>query len=202
MFGDTLYSTLKHTQAHTYTHAHTHSLKHNKAHTSTYMNSLFFFNTMLHVLISGHVVCCNVLQHVAMRCSVLQCAAMCNSVLQRDAVYWLTVKCNCCLCYSALQCLAVSCSVMHAIISGNIPLFLKNTHWNTSSDFVAVTIREIPNTHSTSSDFVAVTIWEIPNTHHNTVAIIHMHVHDVRICIYVLYICQAYSNVHTHTHML
>jgi len=50
------------------------------------------------------ILCCSVLQCVAVRCSVLQCAVVCCSVLQCVAV-----RC------SVLQCVAVCCSVLQCV---------------------------------------------------------------------------------------
>ena len=50
------------------------------------------------------IVCCSVLQCVAVYCSVLQCVAVCCSVLQCAAV-----------CCSVLQCAAVCCNVLQGV---------------------------------------------------------------------------------------
>jgi len=50
------------------------------------------------------VLCCSMLQYVAVCCSVLQCVAVCCNVLQCIAV-----------CCSVLQCVAVSCSVLQSV---------------------------------------------------------------------------------------
>jgi len=61
--------------------------------------------TTVHVFARLPVVCCGVLQRVAVCCSVLQCVAVCYSVLQCVAV-----------CCSVLQCVAACCSVLRSRI--------------------------------------------------------------------------------------
>ena len=62
-----------------------------------------------------HLVCCSVLQCVAVCCSVLQCAAVCCSVLQvtHPAGLFALMMLQCAVvCCSVLQCVAVCCSVL------------------------------------------------------------------------------------------
>jgi len=58
------------------------------------------------------VMCCSVLQRVAVGCCVLLCVSMCCSVLQQHATHQKSVAVCCC---SVLQCIAVYCSVLQCV---------------------------------------------------------------------------------------
>ena len=60
------------------------------------------------------LVCCTVLQCVAVCCSVLQCVAVCCTVLQCVAVCCTVLQCVT-VCCSVLQCVAVCCSVLQGV---------------------------------------------------------------------------------------
>jgi len=90
--------------------------------------------TFLYIL---RLVCCSMLQCVAVCCGVLQCVAVCCSVLQCAAVCCSTTRCNTLqhklyipcrertnnphpiilrkVCCSMLQCVAVCCSVLQCV---------------------------------------------------------------------------------------
>ena len=69
-----------------------------------------------------HLVCCSVLQCVAVCCSVLQCVAVCCSVLQCVAVCCSVLQCAA-VCCIVLQCVAVCCSVLQTThLAGLFPL--------------------------------------------------------------------------------
>ena len=64
------------------------------------------------------VVCCGVLQCVAVRCSVLQCVAVCCSVLQCVTVCYSVLQCVA-VCFSELQCVsyvAVCCIALQCVV--------------------------------------------------------------------------------------
>jgi len=65
---------------------------------------LFQLARSLLFYIAVRIVCCSVLQCVAVCCSVLQCVAVCCSVFQCVA-----------LCCFVLQCVAVCCSVLQCV---------------------------------------------------------------------------------------
>jgi len=74
---------------------------------TSHMIISYFTQDLWHVFVSTFIVCCSVLQCVAVCCSVcsvLQCVAVCCSVLQCAAV-----------CCSVLQCVAVYCSVLQCV---------------------------------------------------------------------------------------
>jgi len=62
----------------------------------------------------GEIVCCSVLQCVAVCCSVLQCVAVCCSVLQCVAVRCSMLQCVAVRC-SVFQCVAACCSVLQCV---------------------------------------------------------------------------------------
>jgi len=72
------------------------------------------------------IVCCSVLQCVAVCCSVLQCVAVCCSVnkclfTSTGRTYWPRQAASCVLqfavCCSVLQCVAVRCSVLKGLLT-------------------------------------------------------------------------------------
>ena len=62
----------------------------------------------------GNIVCCSVLQCVAVCCSVVQCVAVCCRVLQSVAVCCSVLQCVAACC-SVLQCVSLCCSVLKCV---------------------------------------------------------------------------------------
>ena len=97
-------NTLQHTATHWYTH-----IQHanGRAVSATYRAR--------ENVCRRRLVCCSVVQCVAMCCSVLQCVAVCGSVLQCVALCCSVLQCVV-VCCSVLQCAAVPCSVMQRVV--------------------------------------------------------------------------------------
>jgi len=100
----------------------TNPLRHS-ANSATHCNTLQY-TRLIHVVccsvlqyVAVSLLCCSVLQCAAVCCSessVLQCAAVCCSVLQYAAVCFRVLQsvADCC---SVLQCAAVCCSALHCV---------------------------------------------------------------------------------------
>ena len=91
---------------HTHPMMHTHSNESERFGGTRWVERIIhsFQIHLEHVHANEHVVCCSVLQCVAVCCNVLQCVAVCCSVLQCVVV-----------CCSALQCAAVCCGVLQCV---------------------------------------------------------------------------------------